>query len=161
MKLLPYRRPSSVYRHLVWPTLDDAPLLEGAVASFVSRRMRTVASQLGLRAVAVGPALTHCHALLRWDTDLDVHEVVCELKICTSVEWNHRVRLGFPGDFLHWGDTSHVQTVPPEEWLLLADYLDRHVEHHRLDTPLWARYEPEWATRSGATSVRHPDRQRR
>jgi REP-associated tyrosine transposase len=130
--------------HLVWATRGRALWLDPAVDSWLAAFLCERSRLLGCRALAVGNASDHVHALVQFAPTLSIASLVHRLKGASS----RALSLQF-GRHLEWQTGYYAETA--SELDTLATYIRGQREHHR------AAGAPEpWEMSTGARSNQLP-----
>ncbi|MBK7786904.1 MAG: transposase [Gemmatimonadetes bacterium] len=69
-----------LFAHVVWTTLDRAPILTAGVAEFLVRYLPAMAARDRARMLAVGIVATHLHLLLRLHPQTDIPRMIQRMK---------------------------------------------------------------------------------
>lgn len=87
---------SELYIHVVWRTKYSRRCLAGDLETFVHRRVREAAEELGLSVLAINSAWDHLHVFLRWDGKVSLSEGIGQMKSCAARDWNRQRSDGDP-----------------------------------------------------------------
>jgi putative transposase len=108
MNMSPIRLCRTVTRlavHMVWATRDRRPCLEPEIDPWLSKLIVAKCAQIGCRAIAVGNASDHVHALVTFPPTLAVASIAHRLEGASS----HRLSSRLPQ--LQWQAGSFAESV--------------------------------------------------
>ena len=115
--------------HLVWSTKDRVPLITPTVEERLLRYVRAKCEELGYTLHAAGCVEDHLHLLLTLPPTVLIADVPRRLKGASSHYINH---LAGMSDLLYWQDGYGVVTLRKREIPVVAEYINRQKEHHRM-----------------------------
>jgi len=122
---------SRLWTHLVWETLDRAPLLDKPAAARASTFLNDYALEKGIYMKINYFNAEHTHALIDLPTRYSIEEVIKLFKGGSSHWINHNGLL--KGRFA-WGVGYGAFSVSHSEVSRVANYIANQEEHHRTRT---------------------------
>jgi putative transposase len=136
-----------LYLHLVWTTLDRAPLIDAACARFLTRYLRAITAEERARVLAVGIVATHVHLLLATHPSTNLPRLIQRLKGASARIANREghAPLGTP---LRWAEGYNVQTVSLSLLGRTREYVLCQADHHPNEAI------PNWDGDTGVTEWR-------
>ena len=126
-----------IYLHLVWATRDREPLIDGAIAVFLSRILRSVARKERASILEIGMVQTHVHLLARLHPTQSVSRLVQRLKAVSATVATKERPSGMPVS-LFWARDYAVKSVAPGSLESVRAYLGHQPQHHPIEViPGW------------------------
>ncbi|MBK6422862.1 MAG: transposase [Gemmatimonadetes bacterium] len=115
-----------LFAHVVWTTLDRAPILTAGVAEFLVRYLPAMAARDRARMLAVGIVATHLHLLLRLHPQTDIPRMIQRMKGGSA-----RLALleGHAG-YLRWARGYNIESVSARALPAVAHYVAGQSRHH-------------------------------
>jgi len=113
--------------HMVWATRDRRPCLEPDIDPWLSKLIVAKCAQIGCRAIAVGNASDHVHALVTFPPTLAVASIAHRLKGASS----HRLSSCLPQ--LQWQAGYFAESV--SDIARAAAYVLHQRQHHDRAAP--------------------------
>ena len=115
--------------HLVWLTRDREPLLTPTTDGVLAARIEAACTAIGCRAVAVGCASDHVHALVQFPPSARNSAIVQHLKAASAKAGSERSVAWHPGyfaesatdvaavaDLVRNQRVRHAASGAPEQW---------------------------------------------
>lgn len=118
-----------LYYHLVWTTLERAPLLDARCASFLCRFLRAAGAEHRTRILQIGAVRTHVHVLVVCHPMTEFPRLIGHLKGGSATVWNkdYAPEAGWK---LRWAQGYGISTVSPRHTDGVRAYLRAQPEHH-------------------------------
>jgi putative transposase len=118
-----------LYYHLVWTTLDRAPLLDAQCATFLSRFLRHAAGEHRSRVLEIGAVTTHVHVLMVCHPMTEFPALIGLLKGGSSTVWN-KDYAPESGWKLRWAKGYGLSSISPRQVDGVRKYLRAQPRHH-------------------------------
>jgi len=119
-----------LYHHIVWTTLDRAPLLDAPRARFLSQYLPAVASRFGVTILETGIVSTHIHLLVRLSTtSTSMARLLQGFKGGSATRIN-REFIGRKDHRLRWAPSYSAKSVGEVSLDRVRQYVRRQAEHH-------------------------------
>jgi putative transposase len=118
-----------VYLHLVWTTLDRAPLIGLDCARFLCRYLRSITEEERARVLAIGIVSTHVHLLLATHPSTNLPKLIQRLKGASARVANKEGHT--PGNApLRWEEGYNIQSVSLSLLPNTREYVLKQAAHH-------------------------------
>jgi putative transposase len=118
-----------LYCHLVWTTRHRLPLIDAAIATFLERYLRSVATRHGVEILDIGIVQTHVHVLARVPPATSIPVLVQGLKGGSATVANREVCIDKMPK-LAWAEGYSASSVSEATLDRLRRYVGRQAEHH-------------------------------
>lgn len=117
--------------HFNWATKNRLPMITPTVEARLIPYIAAKCQELGYELHAVNGALDHLHMLVSLTPSILIADVAKMLKGASSHYINNEIGLN---ETLYWQDGYGVVSVRKSEIPVIADYIQRQKEHHKLGT---------------------------
>ena len=114
-----------LFAHIVWTTMDRAPLIDRGRAQFLAEQLPIIAGQERATILAMGIVSTHVHLLLRLEPATAIPRLAQRLKGTTSRGMTHA-----NGSALRWAKGYAIQSVSTRALTIVAHYVETQSAHH-------------------------------
>ena len=126
-----------LFVHIVWTTRGREPVIDAAVARFLTRFLPAVARQERAGLHALGMVRTHIHLLLQLHPSTNISRLLQRLKGGSSVLANREGHAAARP--LRWARGYNIESVSPRALASAREYVLRQPAHHpREAIPGWS-----------------------